>query len=403
MVKAGKPLAVKIPFQSRLPVQATWWKDGAQVDGGRGGGAQVALGDGFTRLCLPSASRKDRGQYSVTLRSKGGSVQAELTLQVIGEAQPPPGPRGRGSPAPPPACTRWGPNPLPCPRPTLRPGGRQGRAGRGGLAVCCCSGPCEGCGRDGGPAWRGAGTARPPPAAASGAGLGPGLPHPPQPPVCVCLGWGPGPLEVLPRPRGSPDPLLSRSSRGVPEKPQPPQGPLEVQDCGRAGVCLRWRPPRDDGGRPVERYVVDRQQAGRSTWLKVGELPADSLTFTDAHVEKGRKYTFRVRAVTSEGAGEALESEEVLVAPEGEWTGWAEGGERPRSPLCPEAEGRQGPGPFQDTGGTAPLSSSCHREQDTRGLLPEALSRAWACRAHSGPRGAGFVPPSDGAPTWASA
>ncbi|XP_036091271.1 immunoglobulin-like and fibronectin type III domain-containing protein 1 [Rousettus aegyptiacus] len=183
VVKAGKPLAVKIPFQSRLPVQATWWKDGAQVDGGRGGGAQVALGDGFTRLCLPSASRKDRGQYSVTLRSKGGSVQAELTLQVI-------------------------------------------------------------------------------------------------------------------------------------DKPQPPQGPLEVQDCGRAGVCLCWRPPRDDGGRPVERYVVDRQQAGRSTWLKVGELPTDSLTFTDAHVEKGRKYTFRVRAVTSEGAGEALESEEVLVAPE---------------------------------------------------------------------------------------
>lgn len=149
--------------------------------------------------------------------------------------------------------------------------------------------------------------------------------------------------------------------------------------------------------------MVDRQQAGRSTWLKVGELPADSLTFTDAHVEKGRKYTFRVRAVTSEGAGEALESEEVLVAPEGEWTGWAEGGERPRSPLCPEAEGRQGPGPFQDTGGTAPLSSSCHRGQDTRGLLPGALSRAWACRAHLGPRGAGFVPPSDGASTWASA
>lgn len=186
MVKAGKPLAVKIPFQSRLPVQATWWKDGAQVDGGRGGGAQVALGDGFTRLCLPSASRKDRGQYSVTLRSKGGSVQAELTLQVIGEAQPPPGPRGRGSPAPPPACTRWGPNPLPCPRPTLRPGGRQGRAGRGGLAVCCCSGPCEGCGGDGGPAWRGAGTARPLPAAASGAGLGPRpSASPPTPGVCV--------------------------------------------------------------------------------------------------------------------------------------------------------------------------------------------------------------------------
>ncbi|XP_045392146.1 immunoglobulin-like and fibronectin type III domain-containing protein 1 [Lemur catta] len=183
VVKAGKPVTVKVPFQSCLPVQAAWSKDGAELVGSGSRGPQVALGDGYTRLCLPSAGRKDCGQYSVTLRSEGGSVQAELTLQVI-------------------------------------------------------------------------------------------------------------------------------------DKPEPPQGPLEAQDGHGAGVCLRWRPPRDDGGRAVERYVVERRQAGRSTWLKVGEAPADAPAFTDAHVEPGGKYAFRVRAVTSEGAGEALESEEVLVAPE---------------------------------------------------------------------------------------
>ncbi|XP_048967911.1 immunoglobulin-like and fibronectin type III domain-containing protein 1 [Canis lupus dingo] len=183
VVKAGKPVTVKIPFQSHLPVQAAWKKDGVEVAGGSGRGPQVALGDGFTRLCLPSAGRKDGGRYSVTLSSEGGSAWAEVTLQVI-------------------------------------------------------------------------------------------------------------------------------------DKPQPPQGPLEVQDRHGAGVCLHWRPPRDDGGQALERYVVERRQAGRSTWLKVGEPPADSTTFTDTHVEQGKKYTFRVRAVTSEGAGEALESAEVLVAPE---------------------------------------------------------------------------------------
>ncbi|XP_077755864.1 LOW QUALITY PROTEIN: immunoglobulin-like and fibronectin type III domain-containing protein 1 [Canis aureus] len=183
VVKAGKPVTVKIPFQSHLPVQAAWKKDGVEVAGGSGRGPQVALGDGFTRLCLPSAGRKDGGRYSVTLSSEGGSARAEVTLQVI-------------------------------------------------------------------------------------------------------------------------------------DKPQPPQGPLEVQDRHGTGVCLHWRPPRDDGGQALERYVVERRQAGRSTWLKVGEPPADSTTFTDTHVEQGKKYTFRVRAVTSEGAGEALESTEVLVAPE---------------------------------------------------------------------------------------
>lgn len=183
VVKAGKPVTMKVPFQSRLPVQAEWRKDGAEVGGSGRKGAQVALGDDYTRLCLPSASRKDAGQYSVTLRSHGGCAQAQLSLQVL-------------------------------------------------------------------------------------------------------------------------------------DKPQPPLGPLEVQDLRGAGVCLRWRPPRDDGGRAVEHYVVERRQAGRSTWLKVGEPPADSTTFTDNDVEQGRKYAFRVRAVTSEGASEALESEELLVAPE---------------------------------------------------------------------------------------
>lgn len=59
----------------------------------------------------------------------------------------------------------------------------------------------------------------------------------------------------------------------------------------------------------------------------MGEPPPDSTSFTDVIVEQGRKYAFRVRAVTSEGAGDALESEEVLIAPEGERTDgiWIQG------------------------------------------------------------------------------
>lgn len=84
MFKAGKPVTVKIPFQSHHPAQAVWRKDGDEVVGSTHKGVQVALGDGYTRLCIPSACRKDSGRYSVTLRSEGGFVQAEFTLQVIG-------------------------------------------------------------------------------------------------------------------------------------------------------------------------------------------------------------------------------------------------------------------------------------------------------------------------------
>lgn len=114
-----------------------------------------------------------------------------------------------------------------------------------------------------------------------------------------------------------------------------------MQDGHGAGVCLCWRPPTDDGGQALQHYVVERRQAGLGTWLKVGEPPADSTTFTDAEAEQGKKYSFRVRAVTAEGPGEALESDEVLVAPEGERTARGQGGNVPGSPLCPETGGHQ--------------------------------------------------------------
>ncbi|XP_036611419.1 immunoglobulin-like and fibronectin type III domain-containing protein 1 [Trichosurus vulpecula] len=191
VVKAGKTVAVKIPFSGESPVQASWRKDGAEVEGGSRG-AQLDQGDNFTRLCLPSASRKDSGKYTVQLKNAGGSVDARLTLEVI-------------------------------------------------------------------------------------------------------------------------------------DKPQHPQGPLKVQYCKGAGINLSWQPPRDDGGRALLTYVVERQQAGRTTWLKLGETPGNVTTFSDTQVEEGKKYTFRVRAVTSEGSGEALMSEELLVASEA----------RPRPPPAP--------------------------------------------------------------------
>lgn len=86
--------------------------------------------------------------------------------------------------------------------------------------------------------------------------------------------------------------------------------------------------------------MVERRQAGRSTWLKVGEPPPDCTTFMDNGVKRGRKYAFRVRAVTSEGSGEALESEELLVAPEGERSFRVRAGRRRDHQHLPSATGK---------------------------------------------------------------
>ncbi|NXN08467.1 IGFN1 protein, partial [Indicator maculatus] len=97
----------------------------------------------------------------------------------------------------------------------------------------------------------------------------------------------------------------------VVDKPQPPEGPLKVVESSADSITIEWKPPRDDGGKPLQRYLVERQQAGKNEWVTLGETPRTSTTFTTTKVEADMSYYFRVRAVSAEGASEALESEEV--------------------------------------------------------------------------------------------
>ncbi|XP_069489741.1 immunoglobulin-like and fibronectin type III domain-containing protein 1 [Ambystoma mexicanum] len=97
------------------------------------------------------------------------------------------------------------------------------------------------------------------------------------------------------------------------DKPQPPVGPIEVVESSSTAIGIQWKPPKDDGGKSLQHYVVERQQVGRNTWLKVGEVLPGSTRFSTSKVDHGKKYYFRVRAVNAEGASEALESEEIMA------------------------------------------------------------------------------------------
>ncbi|XP_042320216.1 immunoglobulin-like and fibronectin type III domain-containing protein 1 [Sceloporus undulatus] len=98
------------------------------------------------------------------------------------------------------------------------------------------------------------------------------------------------------------------------DKPQPPTGPIEVVDSSTSGITIQWKPPKDDGGKPIQSYIIERQQVGRKTWLTLGEINGDSTIFTTNKVEHDKSYYFRVRAVNTEGISEVLESDEVMAA-----------------------------------------------------------------------------------------
>ncbi|NXH10594.1 IGFN1 protein, partial [Bucco capensis] len=97
------------------------------------------------------------------------------------------------------------------------------------------------------------------------------------------------------------------------DKPQPPEGPIKIVENSANDITIQWKAPKDDGGKAVQRYIVERQQSGKE-WVTLGETPRSCTTFTTNKVEEDTSYYFRVRAVNTEGTSDALESDEVKAA-----------------------------------------------------------------------------------------
>lgn len=82
-------------------------------------------------------------------------------------------------------------------------------------------------------------------------------------------------------------------------------------------IEIKWRPPKDDGGCPITHYILERNQVGRNTWKKIGHIPGEAH-YKDTDVDHGRRYCYRIRAETSEGISEVMETEDVQAGTKGE-------------------------------------------------------------------------------------
>lgn len=86
---------------------------------------------------------------------------------------------------------------------------------------------------------------------------------------------------------------------------------------------MKWKAPRDNGGKPITGFVIERRAAGKKSWTRTGEVDSSATTFTDDQVDEGQMYQYRIRAVNEAGMSEPLETEEVRAGePVGETLGY---------------------------------------------------------------------------------
>jgi len=91
------------------------------------------------------------------------------------------------------------------------------------------------------------------------------------------------------------------------DKPSAPQGPLEATETTPNAITLQWKPPKDNGGVPLDHYLLEMKQKGSNQWSKCpGHIGPNDTEATAKNIEEGQEYDFRVVAVNKEGESDPL-------------------------------------------------------------------------------------------------
>lgn len=51
-----------------------------------------------------------------------------------------------------------------------------------------------------------------------------------------------------------------------------PEGPLFPEEIRADHVKLKWKKPKDDGGLPIEGYVIEKMDLDTGAWVPAGEV-----------------------------------------------------------------------------------------------------------------------------------
>lgn len=97
------------------------------------------------------------------------------------------------------------------------------------------------------------------------------------------------------------------------DKPGRPEGPMILEDSEKLSITVSWKPPLDDGGMELTKYVLEKYDKEWGTWIKVADLDKNTTSYVVSELKANAQMQFRVFAQNEIGKSEPLESDTVTV------------------------------------------------------------------------------------------
>ena len=98
-----------------------------------------------------------------------------------------------------------------------------------------------------------------------------------------------------------------------PGEPSPPEGPIRVIRATRNMLSIQWQPPLDNGGAPLNAYIIEKREANRSYWVQAGTCSPDVTAHCITNLAENQTYYLRVLAENAYGFSEPLELEQPII------------------------------------------------------------------------------------------
>lgn len=96
--------------------------------------------------------------------------------------------------------------------------------------------------------------------------------------------------------------------------PSAPTGPISTLMVTRDSITISWGPCKDDGGAELIGYVIERRDASRNVWQRVGYNDPSTFTCTATGLTEDVAYHFRIFTENPVGMSPPLTTVDPIIA-----------------------------------------------------------------------------------------